>query len=141
MAERGDTNRRVELLEMALAADIEDWRLIPYLQRHEFEALVLAELDMLKEVLDAGEQAGVAALEALVASVPPEDVNDSPETAPSKRLDDAVPSYRKTVHGLLAVEATGLAKLRTACPRFDAWLRRLEALSAAGGVGASGSQP
>jgi hypothetical protein len=132
LAEHGgvtDTRRRVELLEGALATDIDDWRLIPYLQRHEFEALVLAGLGALAELLDAGEHAGLVALQALVASVPPEDVNDDPEMAPSKRLEAHVPSYRKTVHGPLVVEATGLAKLRAACPRFHAWITKLEGLA------------
>jgi hypothetical protein len=128
----GDTKRRAELLEAAMAEDVQDWRLIPYLQRHEFEALVLAGLDALKELLDATERSGIAPLQALIASVQPEDVNDGPETAPSKRLEASIPSYRKTVHGPLVVEATGLAKLRAACPRFDAWVTKLEGLSAAG---------
>lgn len=136
LAEHGaiaDTRRRVELLEAAMAADIQDWRLIPYLQRHEFEALVLAGLDALKDLLDAEERSGVVPLQALIASVPPEDVNDGPETAPSKRLEAGIPSYQKKEHGPLVVEATGLAKLRAACPRFNAWITRLEGLSAAGG--------
>jgi hypothetical protein len=128
-----DTARRVELLEAALAADIQDERLIPYLQRHEFEALVLASLDALADVLDPGERPGLASLRVIVASVPPEDVDDGPETAPSKRIVAAIPSYRKTLHGSLAVEATGLAKLRAACPRFDGWVGTLERLSGEGG--------
>jgi hypothetical protein len=126
----GDTRRRAELLEGALAADIDDWRLIAYLQRHEFEALVLAGLDALKEVLDVRDHPSVVVLQQLVASVPPEDVNDGTDTAPSKRLEESIPSYRKTVHGPLAVEATGLAKLRATCPRFNAWITKLEGLSA-----------
>jgi hypothetical protein len=130
----GDTVRRAALLEAALAADIQDWRFIPYLQRHEFEALVLAGLDALKELLDAGERAGVDPLRAFVAAQAPEDVNDGPETAPSKRLEASVPSYRKTVHGPLVVEATGIARLRAACPRFNAWVTKLEGLSQEGGI-------
>jgi hypothetical protein len=128
----GDTRRRAALLEEALAADIEDWRLIPYVQRHEFEALVLAGLDALRELLGTAERPGVVALQALVAAVPPEDVDDGPETAPSKRLEAHVPSYQKTVHGPLVVEATGLAKLRAACPGFDVWVTKLEGLSSGG---------
>jgi Domain of unknown function (DUF4276) len=136
LAEHGaiaNTIQRAELLEAAMAADIQDWRLIPYLQRHEFEALVLAGLDALEELLDAEQRKGVAPLKALIAAKRPEDVNDGPETAPSKRLEAAIPTYRKTVHGPLVVEATGLAKLRAACPRFNVWVTRLEGLSAAGG--------
>jgi hypothetical protein len=132
VAEHGserDTKQRADLLEAALAADIDDRRLIPYLQRHEFEALVLAGLDALEDVLDLRERRGVATLKGVVTASAPEDVDDGPQTAPSKRLEASVPSYRKEVHGPLVVEATGLAKLRAACPRFDAWVSKLEALS------------
>jgi hypothetical protein len=130
----GDTRRRAELLEEALFADIGDWRLIPYLQRHEFEALVLAGLDALKEILDAAEHRGVSALQEIVASVPPEDVDDGPDTAPSKRLEASIPSYEKAVHGPLAVETTGLARLRATCPRFAGWVAKLEKLGEGGGA-------
>lgn len=127
-----DTRQRVELLEQAMAAEIDDPRFIPYLQRHEFEALVLAGLDALEELLDPGERPGVCTLRSLVAVVPPEDVNDRHATAPSKRLEAAIPSYGKTVHGPLVVEGTGLATLRARCPRFDRWVTNLENPRSAG---------
>jgi Domain of unknown function (DUF4276) len=128
-----DTKRRAELLEAAMSEDVGDWRLIPYLQRHEFEALVLASINELKALLDAQDQQGAQTLLALVAAVGPEDVNDGDATAPSKRLEANIPSYQKTVHGPLAIEATGIARIRAACPRFNAWVTRLEALSAEAG--------
>jgi hypothetical protein len=60
----------------------------------------------------------------------PEDIDDGTRSAPSKRLLTHVPSYRKTVHGPLATEDTGLAALRGQCERFDAWIALLEGLSA-----------
>lgn len=106
---------------------VNDRRLIPYLQRHEFEALVLAGLSELEKLLDAEEDLrGVAELRTQLAGAAPEDVNDGRETAPSKRLLRLIPSYRKTVHGPLVVEATGLAVLRARCPQFDAWVTQLE---------------
>ncbi len=123
-----DTARRADNLAAAMAGVVGDRRLIPYLQRHEFEALVLAALDALAALLDATESSGIAALRGLLAQMAPEDINDGAATAPSKRLARHVPSYRKTVHGPLAVEATGLGVLRKACPRFDSWIAKLEAL-------------
>ena len=124
-----DTVRRAERLEAAMARVVDDHRLIPYIQRHEFEALVLASLDDLARICDGpAELKGVAALKAEVGPRCPEDVNEGRETAPSKRLERHVPSYRKTVHGPLAVGDNGLVALRQACPRFDAWVSRLEGL-------------
>jgi hypothetical protein len=130
-AER-DTAKRVEALEAAMAAAVGDPRFLPYLQRHEFEAFVLAALDRLPAFLqDDADRAGVEALRASLGTAKPEDVNDGKETAPSKRLAAQIPGYRKVTLGPLAVEALGLAALREKCPRFNAWVRQLETL---GGV-------
>lgn len=125
-----DTVRRAGALESELAKVFDEHRLIPYLQRHEFEALVLSCLDDLEEVLDADDRAGVATLRDELGTAAPEDVNDGPETAPSKRLLRCIPGFRKTVDGVNACKRAGLAKLRARCPRFDAWVMRLEALGA-----------
>lgn len=124
-----DTRVRVELLEGAMARVINDSRFIPYLQRHEFEALVLAALDSLGELFeDASDRAGILALRASLGTVLPEDINDGKSTAPSKRLLRYIPGYQKAIHGPLVTEAVGLGVLRARCPRFDAWVARLERL-------------
>lgn len=123
-----DTARRADALALAMARVVEDHRLIPYLQRHEMEALVLASLDALEELLPPEDTSGVTTLRGLLAASTPEDINDGAETAPSKRLLACLPSYRKTLHGPLAIEATGLSALRRSCPRFNAWLAKLESL-------------
>lgn len=121
-----DTVRRAEMLEQAMVAAVGDWRFIPYIQRHEFEALVLAALNQLEQLLEGEDLAGLRRLRGEIAGHPPEDVNDGPETAPSKRLGRFIPGYRKTVHGPLALEDAGMAALRAACPRFDTWVKTLE---------------
>jgi hypothetical protein len=125
-----DHATHVSRLESAMARDVGgDQRFIPYLQRHEFEALVLAGLKNLERLLDASDDlAGLEALRAELGSTPPEDVNDGEETAPSKRLLRHIPSYQKTVHGPLVVEQAGVASLRALCPRFDGWVSTLESL-------------
>ncbi len=133
-----DTKRRAQALEQAMKDVVDDWRLIPYLQRHEFEALVLASLDSLHDLLDPIDRAAVDTLRAAVLRAGgPEDVNDGEDTAPSKRLEREIASYEKTTHGPLAVEAAGLSVIRERCPDFSAWLGKLEALAAEGSVSAS----
>ena len=111
-----DTVRRCASLEEALAAVFDDRRFIPYIQRHEFEALVLASLSSLRELLDAEDDlAGLRTLEAEVSATAPEDINDGATTAPSKRLLAHVPGFSKTLHGPLATGNTGLARLRERC--------------------------
>jgi hypothetical protein len=124
-----DTGRRVELLEQAMFDDLGDSRLVPYLQRHEVEALVLAGLDRLAHLLPE-ERKGIERLRDTIGAVSPEDVNDGAETAPSKRLAQHVPGYDKTLHGPIVAEDVGLACLREKCPRFHQWVEKLEALGA-----------
>jgi len=42
-AKMSDPYRRIEFLEAALASSVEDRRFIPYIQLHEFEALILSD--------------------------------------------------------------------------------------------------
>lgn len=96
---------------------------------HEFEALLFSECRTLSESL------GAPSLEASLrrireAFATPEDINDSPRTAPSKRLLDLMSEesqrYEKPTHGFIALDDIGLPTVRAECPHFDAWLRRLE---------------
>lgn len=124
-----DTSKRAALLEQRMAEIVADHRFVPYLQRHEMEALVLAGLGELDALLDAErDKSGLAVLREEIGATNPEDVDDGPETAPSKRLMSAIPSYQKSLHGPLVAEQVGLPTLRARCPRFDAWVGRLESL-------------
>ena len=124
---------KVEAAERALATALLDveasQRLIPYIQLHEYEALVLACLEDLESVLDAREDLdGLRRLQAELGDTAPEDVNDGVETSPSKRLERHIPGYDKTLHGELALWNAHLPTLMETCPHFGAWVRRLERL-------------
>lgn len=56
----------------------------------------------------------------------PEEINDSPETAPSKRVERLIPGYQKPLAGVQAAIAIGLDAIRRECPHFNEWVRRLE---------------
>ena len=58
----------------------------------------------------------------------PEDIDDSPVTAPSKRVEDLVAGYEKPLFGTLAVLEIGLDRIRAECPHFNGWLEQLESL-------------
>lgn len=125
-----DSRRRAAAVEEAVAEAFADARLVPYVQRHEFEALVLAALDVVDWIFDDAAQArGVAALRAEIGDRDPEEINDGPRTAPSKRLIAHIPGYDKVLHGEMATTTLGLAPLRARCPGFDGWIRRLERMA------------
>jgi hypothetical protein len=54
-------------------------------------------------------------------------VNDDVDTAPSKRIVNAYPQYRKTIDGPLVIADAGLDFVRSRCPHADDWLREIEA--------------
>ncbi|MDI9569703.1 MAG: DUF4276 family protein [Pseudomonadota bacterium] len=62
----------------------------------------------------------------------PEEINERPESSPSKRIKSLFPAYRKTVHGPLAAQRIGLEHIRASCRHFDDWLMKLENYAAAG---------
>ena len=103
-------------------------RWLPHVQKHEFEGLLFSDVDVFATPIDFPCNC-VAALRAVRDQfATPEDINDSSQTAPSKRIAGIIPRYSKVVHGpMLAVEI-GLQVIRAECPGFDAWMTRLESL-------------
>lgn len=127
-----DPRPYAEALEAEFAAQIGDFRFIPHLQLHEYEALLYADPDAFQIAFDECERA-IESLKRVVAAVPsPEHINDTPEGAPSKRIIDMLPAYegRKAIAGPEIAEYIGLDVLRSKCPHFSDWVSRLETLGA-----------
>jgi hypothetical protein len=127
---------RLHTLESAFHADIATYsgcnpaRFIPYIQPHEFEALLFSNIDALVSV-EAGWAAAADSLSRVRATVAtPEDINHGPMTKPAARLETLLrgPSYRKLRHGPIAAERIGLAAIESQCPHFAGWLARLRVL-------------
>lgn len=97
---------------------------LPYIQKHEFETLLFANSAGLSKVVGATEMNEI--LNVLKKFSNPEDINGSPETAPSKRLQ-SIFKYKKVKDSALVMKDVNIDVLRIQCPRFDAWVGRLEA--------------
>ena len=121
-----DSYVRVADVEQALRADIGDPRFVPYIQLHEFEALILAQPRSLL-LMYPKRELEIGALEELTKSVQsPEliDLNDPP----AKRITQEIPEYNKPVAGSVVAEHIGVEHIRRRCPHFDEWLSTLESL-------------
>lgn len=106
--------------------------LIPYVQVHEFEALLFSAPPALAGYFGS-QPLGQAVAAAVSACGGAEQVNDFPQSAPSKRLislfrEHLNQRYDKPFHGPLLAMAIGLPAMRSACPRFNAWMIQLENL-------------
>ena len=119
---------RVRHLEERFADDIGDRRFFPYLQLHEFEALVLAGLPLLAEQ-HPNRRKDIHDLDSRLNRefASPEHVNRL--RPPSYWLNDVVPEYNKTVDGVVITSRMGLTQLRKRCAHFGEWLDRLEKLA------------
>jgi hypothetical protein len=107
-------------------------RFIPYIQMHEFEALLFSEPKTLGEVLtrDARPRRIIHALQQVAGEfATPEEIDDGQTTAPSKRIRSLANHYQKVTDGNLAATRIGLEAMRQRCPHFDQWLGSLEMLS------------
>mgnify|MGYP000908499211 CR=1 FL=1 len=123
-----DKYKCVEMLEQAMAQDIGDPRFIPYIQLHEFEALILAAPQQLAwEYLEHDKS--IANLKSMTEGKNPELINDGPTTAPSKRILAEIPEYDKVTAGPSITAKIGLDTLRKKCQHFNEWLTRLEQLA------------
>ncbi len=96
---------------------------IPYIQRHEIESLMFSDIKGFELMLDKDAQ--LEQIKEIVNGYPnPEDINNSPETAPSKRLEK-IYNYDKISDGELIFEMIGIENIIEKCPRFSAWLNLL----------------
>ena len=127
----GDPWKRVVALEEAMSRDIQDRRLVPHIQLHEYETLLLADPKRLDWAYFEHDKAIRSLIEMVSRFTSPELINDGDETAPSKRIIREIPEYAgmKLSVGPLVAEKIGLVTLREKCTHFGGWLSRLERLA------------
>lgn len=102
-------------------------RFIPFMAVHEFEALLFSDSEILSSYLSIHKSEVDKVIEECGS---PEKINNSPQTAPSKRLERwARGRYGKTTSGIVIAKAIGIDKMRNQCPLFNLWLSKLESLA------------
>ncbi|HXV59936.1 MAG TPA: DUF4276 family protein [Vicinamibacteria bacterium] len=125
----------VKLVEKALLEDVakqlgfsfDAKRFLPYIQLHEFEALLFSDPDRLASVLE-NPSLSTKLQSAVDECGEPEAIDDHPDTTPSKRIIDIARHFQKTFHGAIASTRIGLDRMREKCPHFHTWVNMLEAL-------------
>lgn len=118
-----DHRDRVVEMEKALKDDINDHRFIPYIQLHEFEAILFASDSGFRKYFDPTQY---TQLQEIIDNYQnPEDINSTPEGAPSKRLLRIVPEYDKVIYGNIIALEIGISTILDKCPRFREWVNKL----------------
>jgi hypothetical protein len=130
------SREKVERIERAMSEDFAaevpdrrpDIRFLPYLQLHEYEGLLFSDPAAFAAGIGRADLA-LRFFEIRRERQTPEDINDNPNTAPSKRVLALHEGYSKVDDGLAAAKAVGIDRMRQECPHFREWLERLEALA------------
>ncbi len=130
-----NTSKRLDFIENAMKQAIDSnlqWRFLPYLQLHEFEALLfIDEKKFCSQFIENDfHKNGKQELSKIFTNYPnPEDINKSRQTSPSHRLEEKIIcGWHKIVYGNIIAETVGLDAIRVKCPRFNDWIIRLENL-------------
>jgi Domain of unknown function (DUF4276) len=123
----GNAAQHAVEIQQAMAEAVRDVRFRAYLSLHEFEALLFAGPDVCGDYLNDKKLREAMRL-AVQNCGSPEEVNDSPATAPSKRILQIRPTYKKSSDGPTIAGKIGVEELRSACPHFGNWLTWLESL-------------
>lgn len=107
-------------------------RLIPYVQKYEFETLLFSDSDYYEGYFD--NPSAKTEIEQIIASCGGivENINNSKETAPSKRIinffDNHDEGYDKVFHGPGIVNDIGLETIMQKCDRFKEWIEKIDNL-------------
>jgi len=118
---------KATLLQEKMEERMQYKNFIPYVQLHEYEALLLSKPEALLSFYTEKEKE-IASLTAEISGIQPEEINETPEGAPSRRIIKYLPTYKKqkTTAGVITAEKIGLTLLREKCPHFNDWITKLE---------------
>jgi hypothetical protein len=124
----GDPRKSVVGLQERFATELNHHqRFIPFFALHEFEAWLFSSPGTVET--HYGKEHLAESLQAVVQKAgSPELINHGPHTHPKAQLDNLVEGYKETSDGPTLLDKIGLPAVRAACPHFDGWLKRLEAL-------------
>ena len=125
----GNCYEQISHLEKAFADKIANEKFVPYIQLHEFEALLFSAPEIIDAIM-SGRQLNNSNLKKIrEAYRTPEEINDNPTTAPSKRIESEYSEYQKALHGQTISEEIGINKILQECKHFSQWIEDIKRIS------------
>lgn len=124
-------DERISCLEAELNKQVQSIKpfkfFIPYIQKHEMETLLFANPAEGFSLEDEKIQASVTEIYSQFENI--EEINHTPQGAPSKRLEAIYKAskkkYEKGVDAIDIAEFTGIENMLEKCPRFKNWVNQL----------------
>lgn len=121
-----DIYERIGKIEAAVNRDIGQANCMFHFMLHEFEAILFSNPESFELIAETDV---VDKIRKIRESYPtPEHINNSPEMAPSKRLERLIPNYAKIKNGTLISKDIGIDKILAECPHFCEWIKKIKEL-------------
>ncbi len=115
-----------QAVDTELAVHNSGKRFLPHITVHEFEALLFSDPATLADTIQISQRTVEAILQECGQ---PEAIDNSPQGAPSKRIQQINRRFKKTTSGIAIARKIGIERMRSKCPVFNSWLERLESLA------------
>ncbi|MGD9678701.1 MAG: DUF4276 family protein [Vulcanibacillus sp.] len=119
-----DIYKQIEYIENKITQDINHSNCFFGLMLHEFEGLLFSSPQAFKLITDPITANSIQAIRDSYDS--PEHINNSIETAPSKRLEKLIPNYSKIRNGTIVSKEIGIDKLVAECKHFADWIEKIK---------------
>ena len=121
-----DPYRKVEFIEREIlkAESCNGDFFFPYIELHEFEAMLFADVERLEEAYFEYDLTPLK--ECVVKQGNPELINGGAETSPSKRIINCIKHFDKANLVVDVLEKIGIEKIAEKCHHFSEWVKSIE---------------
>ncbi len=106
-------------------------RFLPYIQAHEFEALLFSDVTAITETSEQWQKATKELQAIKDKAESPEYINNTAETKPTAHFKRLLPrpSYKKVRHGSIIMQKIGLNVIEQECHFFAEWVKNIRNFS------------
>lgn len=120
---------KVKRMEAAITEDLGQNNCRFNIVVHEFEGLLFSKPEAFSVITDESTVKEISRIKERYAN--PELINNSPESAPSKRLLQLIRRYSKVKDGTIVAKEIGIDTILENCPHFSEWIRSIKEKGAA----------
>lgn len=121
-----DVYKRMDIIEEAINQDIGQPNCFFNFMLHEFEGILFSSPESFSEIADDDTISEIQRMRD--EAISPEHINNSPETAPSKRLESLIPNYAKVKNGTLLSKKMGIDAILKECKHFSTWIEKIKSI-------------
>jgi len=121
-----DIFQRISNIEKAIDEDVDMPNCSFNLMLHEFEGILFSNPKSFSLITDENNVRKVTEIRESAES--PEHINNSLETAPSKRLEAIISNYAKVKNGTILAKDMGIDVIMRECKHFAEWIEKIKNL-------------